>query len=236
MKTNRIIIILTALSLLLPVRGIAQVSGDGFRAARTGTVGLSLDEGLSWSLGGGFANIGTDNMNLIQPSATAGVFYNFSPLVRAGAYYGYTRMVRGQLTDPDAGGVFYRDFKSRFHSAHISGEVDLVELFSKGLPHRLSVYAGAGAGLLLANGNTLEKSCSTSYDKEKMVQTTRFAEHNDPHRYRSAYVPVTLTVEYAFLPQVSLRLAGSGRILTTKTDIAPKSQVSATAGLVFNIK
>ena len=236
MKTNRIIIILTALSLLLPVRGIAQVSEDGFRAARTGTVGLSIDEGLAWSLGSGFANIGANNINLIQPAATAGVFFNFSPLVRAGAYYSYTRMVRGQLTEPAADGVYYRDFKSNFHSAHVSGEVDLVEIFSKGLAHRLSVYAGAGAGLLFANGNTNEKSCSTSYDREKMVQTTRFAEHNAPHRYRSAYVPVTLTVEYAFLPQVSLRLAGSGRIIASKEALAPKSQVSATAGLVFNIK
>ena len=209
---------------------------DPYRDAGTGTVGLRLDGGASWAFGSSFENVGANQVNLLQPYAGAGLLINIKPWVRIGADYSYTRMIREQLftsLQPETGNV-YRDFKTRFHGASLTGEFDLVELFGRGTgPGRVGLWLGTGLGFLFSQGNTWNVSVSNEISADK--QTIRIGGHNEPLGYNAPFIPVTLSLEYAFLPQVALSIGGGYRFLPGKTDLAPRHQAYAKAGLVFNL-
>ncbi len=209
---------------------------DPYRDAGTGTVGLRLDGGASWAFGSSFENVGANQVNLLQPYAGAGLLINIKPWVRIGADYSYTRMIREQLftsLQPETGNV-YRDFKTRFHGASLTGEFDLVELFGRGTgPGRVGLWLGTGLGVLFSQGNTWNVSVSNEISADK--QTIRIGGHNEPLGYNAPFIPVTLSLEYAFLPQVALSIGGGYRFLPGKTDLAPRHQAYAKAGLVFNL-
>ena len=228
-------LLLLVFLLLLSTAGGLRAQ-DPYRDASTGTVGLRLDGGASWAFGSSFENIGANQVNLLQPYAGAGLLINIKPWVRIGADYSYTRMIREQLftsLQPETGNV-YRDFKTRFHGASLTGEFDLVELFGRGTgPGRVGLWLGTGLGFLFSQGNTWNVSVSNEISADK--QTIRIRGHNEPLSYNAPFIPVTLSLEYAFLPQVALSIGGGYRFLPGKTDLAPRHQAYAKAGLVFNL-
>ena len=228
-------LLLLVFLLLLPTAGGLRAQ-DPYRDASTGTVGLRLDGGASWAFGSSFENIGANQVNLLQPYAGAGLLINIKPWVRIGADYSYTRMIREQLftsLQPETGNV-YRDFKTRFHGASLTGEFDLVELLGRGKgPGRVGLWLGTGLGFLFSQGNTWNVSVSNEISADK--QTIRIKGHNEPLNYNAPFIPVTLSLEYAFLPQVALSIGGGYRFLPGKTDLAPRHQAYAKAGLVFNL-
>ena len=230
-KTSLLLVFL----LLLSTAGGLRAQ-DPYRDASTGTVGLRLDGGTSWAFGSSFENIGANQVNLLQPYAGASLMINIKPWVRIGADYSYTRMIREQLftsLQPKTGNV-YRDFKTRFHGASLTGEFDLVELFGRGTgPGRVGLWLGTGLGFLFSQGNTWNVSVSNEISADK--QTIRIRGHNEPLSYNAPFIPVTLSLEYAFLPQVALSIGGGYRFLPGKTDLAPRHQAYAKAGLVFNL-
>ena len=245
LKTKNKLPLLLVLLLLLPASGSLRAQ-DPYRDARTGTVGLRLDGGASWAFGSSFENVGANQINLFQPYAGAGLLVNIRPWVRIGADYSYTRMIREQLftslqpltgTGVVAGsaeGTVYRDFKTRFHGASLTGEFDLVELFGRGKgPGRFGLWLGTGVGFLFSQGNTWNVNVSNVIGADK--QTIRVGGHNEPHDYNAPFIPVTLSLEYAFLPQVALSVGGGYRFLPGKQDLAPRHQAYAKAGLVFNL-
>ena len=230
-KTSLLLVFL----LLLSTAGGLRAQ-DPYRDASTGTVGLRLDGGTSWAFGSSFENIGANQVNLLQPYAGAGLLINIKPWVRIGADYSYTRMIREQLftsLQPETGHV-YRDFKTRFHGASLTGEFNLVELLGRGTgPGRVGLWLGTGLGVLFSQGNTWNVSVSNEISADK--QTIRIGGHNEPLGYNAPFIPVTLSLEYAFLPQVALSIGGGYRFLPGKTDLAPRHQAYAKAGLVFNL-
>ncbi len=233
METKRIWLIVLLSAVLLPANLYAQDS-------RTGTLGLRLDGGVLWSLGSGFENIGSSSLNEIQPVGDAGLYFNFSPRFRAGLDYSYSRIVREQLDGtqtPLSGGgsesVVYRDLKTHFHGVALTGEYNLLGSMV-GSP--LSLYAGAGAGCLFAVGNTYDIGVKNEIVPGGMGNTVQVTGHNEGHRFIVPCFPVTLSLEYAFLPQVSLSLGGGYRfIVAGKHELSPKGQAFATLGLRFNI-
>ena len=240
-KTPLLLVLLLLLSTAAGLR--AQ---DPYRDARTGTLGLRIDGGTSWSFGSSFENIGANEANLIQPYLGAGLLYNIRPWVRLGADYSFTQMVREQLFSSlpalsgtgimagSAEGSIYRDFKTRYHGASLTGEFDLVELLGRGRgPGRFGLWLGTGLGCLFSQGNTWDIIVSNVIGADKQV--VRFGGHNEPHDYNALFIPVTLSLEYAFLPQVALSVGGGYRFLPGKQDLAPKSQAYAKVGLVFNL-
>ena len=84
------------LLLLLSTAGSLHAQGP-WRDARTGTAGVRLDGGTSWSFGTPVANTVAKQPNLVQPFAGAGVIYNVLPWLRVGADYSYTQLVREQI-------------------------------------------------------------------------------------------------------------------------------------------
>lgn len=210
------------------------------QASRTGTLGLRFDGGASWSLGSGFANVGTSSLNETQPLFTAGMYFNFSPRFRAGLDYDYSRLVREQLdgsqTALPGGGsesVVYRDLKTHFHGVTLTGEYNLLGSMADS---PFSLYAGAGAGCLFAVGNTYEIGVKNEIVPGGMGNTVQVTGHNEGHRFILPCFPLSLSLEYAFLPQVSLSLGGGYRfIVAGKHGLSPKGQASATLGLRFNL-
>ena len=176
-KTPLLLVFLLLLSTAGGLRAQAP-----YRDARTGTVGLRLDGGASWAFGSSFENVGANQVNLLQPYAGAGLLINIKPWVRIGADYSYTRMIREQLftsLQPETGNV-YRDFKTRFHGASLTGEFDLVELLGRGKgPGRVGLWLGTGLGFLFSQGNTWNVSVSNEISADK--QTIRIGGHNEAH-------------------------------------------------------
>ena len=72
-------------------------------------------------------------------------------------------------------------------------------------------------------------------NSSNLTQTVHFGGLNKPHNYNCLFIPATLNLEYAFLPQLSLSIGGGYRYLPGKTDLAPRSQAYAKVGLVFNL-
>ncbi|MBQ6957286.1 MAG: hypothetical protein IJP77_01855 [Bacteroidales bacterium] len=227
---RRSLFCLLALLLLLPASLYAQ-------DVREGTLGIRLDGGLSWSLGGDFANSGKNALTTIQPQGIVGLFYNFSPRFRVGLDYGYTRMVRQQLDGTmhalpggGEGGEVYRDLKNHFHAAELTGEFNLL---GEG---PLSLYLGAGAGCQFVVGNTYTIAVKNEVKPGGMGNTIHVTGHNVGHKFAAPYIPVTLSLEYAFLPQVAVSMGGGYRlILAGKNGFSAKSQPFATLGLRFNL-
>lgn len=227
-------LIVPALMLLLPASLQAQ---GAFLASRTGTFGIRLDGGVSCSLGGDFANTGTGSVTSVQPQGMAGLFFNFSPRFRAGLDYSYTRMVREQLNGtmtplPNGGveGEVYRDLKTHFHGVEATGEYNLLGVGP------LSLYAGTGAGCLIADGNTYTIAVKNEVKTGGMGNSIHVTGHNVGHRYFAPFIPVTLSLEFAFLPQVAVSVGGGYRfILAGKNEYSAKSQPFGTVGLRFNL-
>ena len=240
--------LLVVLLLLIPAIVLsAQQPDSHFKDARTGTIGLRANGGAMWAFGSPFENVNANNLNLIQPYGEAGLFVNIKPWVRVGADYSYTRMIREQMfksLEPlvgdgiitgSQGGTVYSDFKTRFHGASLTGEFDLVELFSRGNSKgKVALWLGTGLGYMFANGNTWSLNVADIM-KTDNTQTIQFAFKNEPHKYNALFVPARLSLEYAFLPQVALSLGGEYRFLPMKNDLSPRHMAIAKVGLVFNL-
>lgn len=236
----------SAVALLL-FCGTVVSAQEQFNASKTGSLGSRLGGGVSWSFGSSFQNVGANEINLIQPIVEVGLIYNILPVVRIGVGYSFTQMVREQLfssLQPDnstgtlpgsVNGAAYRDFKSHFHGASLTGEFNLIGLFVDEAG-RLSLYAGTGVGCLFAAGNTWTLSVTNEMRSDTWTNTVSFSGHNAPHSYKTLFIPASLTLEYSFLPQVALSLGGGYNYIPKNTDIAPRSQAFAKAGLVFNFK
>ena len=218
------------LFLILPTALDAQ-------STRTGLVGIRLDGGLQWSMGSGLADAVAKGPTVTQPMGGAGVYFNVIPRLRAGVDYNYTRMVReqtnGTLSPLSGGGVsgeVYKDLKTHFHGIGVTGEYNLLPAGP------LSLYAGTGAGCLIAVGNTYSITVTNEVKPGGTGNSIRITAHNQGHHYAVPYIPLTLSLEFAFMPRVAVSLGGGYRfVLAGKQEYAPKGQAYATLGLRFNL-
>ena len=191
--------------------------------------------------GGGIEGSSDKTMTAIQPQGGAGLFFNLSPAFRLGLDYGYTRMLREKtnsslLPQPDGGvkGDVYCDFKTNFHSAGLTAELNLLGLGGRKKP--LSLYAGTGVAGLFATGNSYTIGVSNTIKPDKTGNTVHVTGHNEGHRYVVPCIPATLSLEYNFLPQVALRIGGGYRfILAGKQELSPRGHAYATVGLCFQL-
>lgn len=222
----------TLVLLLLPLGG--HVSAQ----APVG-MGIVLQGGPSWSLGSSFENIPAGRVNVVQPEGNAGIYVTFLQRFRAGLDFSYTRMVReqvnGTLQPMGADGTYlpgsvegtvYRDFKTHFYAAGVKAEYNLLPSAGP-----FALYAGTGAGCLIGAGTTWSMSVRNEMRAGEGKNIVSVKGHNELHRYVAAYIPASLSAEFTFLPQVSLCVGGTYRLVLSKEEIAPKHQVCATLGL-----
>ena len=229
-------VILLFLLLLLPASAQSQ---QAYLTSRTGTLGIRLDGGVSWSQGRVFANERISPASVVQPQGGVGLFFNFSPSFRLGLDYSYTRMLREQfdstLKPLPGGGVeseAFRDLKMNFHGATVLAEYNVLGSVGS----RLSLYVGAGAGFLSASGHAYTIRVKNEVKADGTGNTISITGHNEGHRYVAPCIPATLSLEYAFLPQVALSFGGGYRFIMARGNgYAPKGQAYATLGLRFNL-
>lgn len=200
-------------------------------------VGVRLDGGVSYSLGGGLAGGSVNKRTAVQPQGGVGVYFSINPSFRAGLDYSYSRMVRSQvdgvldqLPDGSVQGDVYSDLKTHFHGAAVSAEFNPLSVGP------LSLYLGTGLGCLFGVGNTYTLGVSNMVKPDGTGNTIRVTGHNEGHRYVSPFIPLTLSLEYSFLPQVAVSLNGGYRIVFTLGNaLSPKGQAYVQLGLRFNL-
>ncbi|MBR5736382.1 MAG: hypothetical protein IKX60_06300 [Bacteroidales bacterium] len=204
---------------------------------KDGTFGLRLDGGVSMPVGSVMENVASSNLNMMQPYGRVGIIYNFSPALRAGLDYGYTRMVREQrfsqlqtVAGVD-GGVAYRKLTSHFHGPALTVEYNLAELM--GSEGKLALYAGAGLGCMFDRSG--DYTFSVINTKQNAKQTFGIGSHTEWSSSVDLYLPLSLTLEYAFLPEVALAAGCEYRIIPVRGQYAPEGMALARLGLVFNI-
>ena len=218
------------LLLAIPVNALAQDVKDG-------TFGGRLSGGASWPVGCVMENVASSNANMGQPYGSAGVFYNLSPAFRAGLEYSFTKMVREQRFSQlqtvagVEGGVAYRKLISYYNGVALTAEYNFVELISSG--SKLSLYAGAGFGCLF--DSSADYTFSVINKTEDAKQTFGIGSHTEFSHSKDLYIPITLSLEYAFLPEVAVTAGCEYRIIPARGQFAPKGMALAKLGLVFNI-
>ena len=220
---------LTVLMLALPLGGSASAQG---------VIGARLWGGPSWCFGSEFANVASNEANVLQPEVGAGVIFNFASRFRASLGYSYSQMVREQIDgtmEPLTGesilpgsveGTVYRDFKTRFHVAGAACEYNLLPA-----GRILSLYAGTGAGVVVGTGNTWSLYIRNEMRSDDWTNTVSVGGRNESHSYVAPYIPATLSLECRILRDAAVCLGGVYRLVLSKEPLAPKSQVSATLGL-----
>ena len=221
----------------LPVLLLALFLLTGSGASAQGLVNVRLWGGPSWNVRSGFANVGSNRENVVQPEAGIGVSVNVLLQLRAGLAYSYTRMIREQIDGtfaPISGnvqpgsveGTVYRDLKTHFHAAGVTAEYNVLP--ASGL---LALYLGTGAGCLFASGNTWSLTLRNEVTAEGWTNRVTVDGHNTAHRYLAPYIPGSLSLECRVLPRTYLCLGGQDRFVLSKNPFAPKGQAGVTLGL-----
>lgn len=224
---GRVLLAVVMALLLLPATAWSQ----------EGTVGVRLDGGVSWPLGGGFAD--NAGINATRPMAGAGVYWMPGDRVRVGAAYSYSSMMRrqmdGQMQSLSGGGQaadLYRDLKAGLHGVEATCEYNLL---GAGAP--VALYAGAGAGCLIALGNVYTLGVKNEVTAGGLGNAISFTGGNEKVRYAAPYIPVTVSLEYEFIPQVAVSVSGGYRLVFAgKETTSPKGQPYAALGLRLNLR
>lgn len=219
---------------LLFLQGAEALYAQGSLSSHSaGLLGVRLDGGVQYAVGAGQAKGPT----AVQPMGGAGVFYYISPRFRTGLDYNYSRMVReksdgtlSKLPDGGVAGEVYRNLKTHFHGLSATAEYNLLPAGP------LSLYAGAGAGVLIASGNIYTIGIKNEIKPGGAGNSIQVSGHNERHNFAAPFVPVSLSLEFAFLPQAAVCFdAGYRFFLAGKNEYAPDGQAYAMLGLRFNL-
>ena len=219
---------LSLMMLLLLLQGAVALY-----AQDSSLVGFRLEGGAQYAVGAGQGK----DLTAVQPMGGAGIYFNISPRFRAGLDYDYSRMIREQINgtlekQPDGGvaGDVYSDRKTHFHCVTATGEFNF-------LPSGpFSLYASAGAGVMMANGNLYTMSIKNELKPGGAGNLIQIKGHNEAHSFVATVFPVSLSLEYMFIPRVSVCLKGGYRfVIAGKNEYAPNGQAFALLGLRFNL-
>ena len=229
--------ILSVLLLLPPASAWSQ---NPYFSSRMRTIGVRLDGGVSMSFGSNFSNVSTNMPTAVQPLGSTGCYFNFNPRFRAGVDYNYTRMARqmldGTLTPSSGGGVqgeIYRDLRTHFHGVALTAEYNALGGLLGGV---LSLYAGLGLGCQFAVGNTYSIGVKNDVKPDGTGNTISITGHNERQTFTAPFLPASLSLEYAILPQMSVSLGVGYRVVFAgKQEYSPDGQAFARVGLRFVI-
>ena len=231
---------LTVAVLLLFMAQTGLQAQPADNTTRNSSVAFRIAGGASMALGSSFDKLESVRAKEYQPLVAAGLMYNFSPLFRLGLDYSFTRMVREQTgtvvtqSDGSMEGDVYKDFKTLFHAASLTGEFNI--LGRKTASNGFGLYLGAGAGCLFGDGNIYTVGMKNELMQGKSGNVVHVVGHNEGHNYIVPFIPLSLSMEIAFLPNVAVTLGGGYRfILAGKSDFAPTGQPYATLGLCINL-
>ncbi len=225
---------------------------------RTNTWSVYVQGGIS-GFHGGRSSLYDNSEVTIAPDLNVGVKYNIKPWVRVGANLGYTKlgakthdiltvetvdnnfMVGGfpatltttahRLQNTNIADVFGFDLNADFN---------VMEFWPERGLQKLNVYAGLGLGCLhgwnqgvqtwaynenaVAKGDGYHNVYNHSYIKSTVT----------PSRYSGLYIPVSLSVDYDMLRNLSLGLVGRYKAVATKAEFSPAGIWSVGIAIRYN--
>lgn len=234
-----------------------------YKALRTDTWSVYIQGGASWATGLKFKSVNSTTGMSTAPEAGVGVNYNLRPWIRFGLNYEFSKYKREQrlehfeptspsfngasagLTENTAnhGGIAYRKLWNMYHTIDLTAEFNIMELWANRECKQFNLYAGTGAGMMFAKGNTYvigmgneqwEDPNNATGSTDNWTSYTWLKAGNSHHNYSSFYVPVVLSAEYDLLPQLTVGVKGQYKALFTSDDFAPSGLEAAAIVVRYN--
>jgi len=209
------------------------------RGVRTESFSVFVDGGPSWSFQSAFDRLEGARSNLTQPSLGLGVMWYYNSRTRIGLQYNYSRMIReqaGSLTQLPGGGVegdVYKDLKAYLNTLSLTVGYNL--LGNRVLDGKLSAYAGAGLGFLVGAGSFYSLSIKNEMLADGAGNIVKIGGHNEQVLEVAPAIPLSLSVEYAFIPQWAVSFSAGYRfVLAGRDAFVPKGQAFVAVGLAFH--
>ena len=227
----------------------AQERGSG--AYRTSTWSFYAEGGATMVHGLEMSSVDAAPGMNIFPEIGAGVSFNIRPWIRLGVNYDFSKYAREQrfsefqpleipagtgTLSEHSGGLAYSKMWTRYHSADLTVEFNIMELWRNRQDRRFNLYAGVGFGWLFAKGNTYDISMGHEHWSETYRETINswLDAVNSRHKYNVGYFPVLLSAEFDVSPIVTLGVQGNYKRLLNCA-YAPKGIGTVSVVLRLNL-
>lgn len=241
----------------------AQDNQPDYKALRTNTWSIYLQGGASWATGLKFKSVNPAAGTSVAPEVGLGVNYNLRPWIRLGLNYEFSKYRREQRLDNfeavkplfdgsssgmtentvNNGGTAYRKLWNMYHNIDLTADFNIMQLWPNRQCTRFNLYAGTGAGMMFAKGNTYaismgyeqwEDPNNAAGNSDNWTSHTWLKAENSRHSYNSFYVPLALSAEYDVMPQLTLGVKGQYKALFTSDDFAPSGLEAAAIVVRYN--
>lgn len=239
MMKYRTILFICVVSL---VTGITSVTAQENKTLRTNTWSAYAQGGMSWATGLEYKNINNATGMSVSPEAGLGVNYNLRPWVRFGLNWEISKFKREQRfnefqpvapsfgnpaegftkLESNYGGIAYGKMWTRYNNLDLTAEFNIMEIWPNRKLSKFNLYAGLGAGVMFAKGNTYTIGMGSEYwtdpdnydpignsaVKDNWSSTAWVKANNAHHNFCAFYIPVVLSAEYDLTPRFTLGLKG----------------------------
>lgn len=195
----------------------------------------------------------------MSPDLSLGVKYNLKPWVRLGVNAGYTMLkainknVRsftttenGYLVDGKPGILtITSDRLQNQNNTHVLGldanaDFNILEFWPQRKAQWLNLYAGAGLGYMHGwNRSSLTWSCNERAVAEgegynNVYTHSYMTSTGSKKQFNALYIPLSLSLEFDVMRQLTLGVIGQYKYLPTKADFSPKGIYSAGVVVRYN--
>lgn len=248
--------------------GITDAFAQDSKALRTNTWSAYAQAGTSWATGLDYKNINQTKGTSIAPEFGLGINYNLRPWVRFGLNWEISKYRREQrfaefqplppsFGNPDEGfsdltssygGLAYRKIWTRYNNLDVTAEFNIMEFWPERKCPWFNLYAGLGAGVMFAKGNTYTLGMGTehwtdpgNYDQndnavgDNWSSTAWVRANNNHHSFNAFYVPALLSAEFDVSPRVTLGVKGEYKAVVSNNDFAPKGIETMAVVFRYNI-
>lgn len=250
------------------VAGVTDAAAQDSKALRTNTWSAYAQGGVSWATGLDYKNINQTDGTSIAPEFGLGIDYNLRPWVRFGLNWELSKYRREQrfgefqpldpsFGNPDEGfsdltssygGIAYNRMWTRYHNLDLTAEFNIMEFWPKRKCSWFNLYAGVGAGVMFAKGNTYTVGMGTehwtdpdNYDPDgnavgdNWSSTAWVRANNRHHSFNAFYIPLLLSAEFDVSPRVTLGLKGGYKAVISNKSMAPKGIETMAVVFRYNI-
>lgn len=244
-----------AVTLMATVVLHAQTYND---SVRTHTWSIYVQGGIS-NYHGVRSDLFDNGKRLISPDLSLGVKYNLKPWVRLGVNAGYTMLKainkdfqsfttteNGYLIDGKAGALtIISDRLQNQNNTNVLGldanvDFNILQLWPRRKAQWLTLYAGAGVGYMHGwNRSTLtwsvyERAVAEGDGYNNVYTHPYMTSSGDKKQFNALYVPLSLSLEFDVMRQLTLGVIGQYKYIPMKADFSPKGIYSAGIVVRYN--
>lgn len=233
----------------------AQTYND---SVRTGTWSVYIQGGVS-NYHGVRSELFDKSKRTISPDINWGVKYNIKPWVRVGVNAGYTMLKstgKSILSSTTIDNNFLvgdhrttlekeSDRLQNSNSAHLLGldanvDFNILQIWPERKAQWINLYAGMGIGYMHGwnrNSQTWsfnEKAVAEGDGYYNVYSHSYIASSHDKTQFNTLYVPLSLSLEFDVMRQLTLGVMGQYKYLPMKKEFSPKGVYSAGIVIRYN--